>query len=176
MARLIALALLAATPALAEGNPWQFETFDDGALVYGIARPAGIGVTAYCTAPAPQGLTVETPVPPMAPDHWRLDLDRFLVTGGGALRDDIAVIADGTTYPLPPMPLQDETQTYSVDLPMTDPLIAGLGSAQTMVLAIGDGPRWGLPVAGLSDALIAAFDTCRAAWSAAGTPAPEGTP
>ena len=173
-----ACSALGVGPGWAQDEAWSGQIQDDGAYVYGLTQFADLPLYVYCLAPSadgkpPQEVGADT-FRPMAPYTWRLEADRLLIPGDQQSRDDIALILDGVSTPLPEAIYVAETQTWAVDIPMADPALAALQGAETLVLAVGEGPQWGIATTALADALGQAVTACADAWQADGAPRPDG--
>ena len=174
---LVFLLCLLAGPLSAQA--WEGRTADNGAYVYGLAQPEGIGFRLMCTVPSLGGvppLDVEAHEDPQtAPFEVRLEIDPALMAATGTgRRSDVVIWADQTGYRLPTMIYQELGEYWSVDLSMTDALIVALPDADRIVLAPGQDQPWSIPVGDVSAAMKTAFDACNQAAVAKGHRPPPG--
>ncbi|OAN68915.1 hypothetical protein A8B78_22015 [Jannaschia sp. EhC01] len=169
----LALAL-SATPLTAQ--TWTANTFANESLLFAGVSPPEPSMHFGCTAPAPENRPlIETG------SHESHRTEAFETTVGffdplfewspPYVISGIVITVDGTSYQLPPLDL-NELQGSAIYLPMTDPFILSLFTAQSLTFDTGQGTAYAYPVDGLADGLREAFGYCNARWVELGTPMP----
>ncbi|GAB5449173.1 hypothetical protein [Gymnodinialimonas sp.] len=168
------LAALAATPIHAQ--TWTANTFANGSLLFAGVGPPAPSMAFGCTAPAPENRPlIETG------SHESHRTGAFETTVGffeplfewtAPYRiSGIVVTVDDVSYQMPPMEL-NELQGSAIYMPMTDPFILSLFTAQSLTFDTGQGTAYAYPVDGLADALREAFGYCNARWMELGNAMP----
>jgi len=157
---------------------WAGAQDDSGALVRGDAVLQGAGLGFSCTAPSPQGLGL---MDTGEHESHRTEAFQFYISMFDPFFDwqaavnyqiEGAMIQIGTQgFVLPPVRL-NELQGVAVHLPMTDPMIEALSSAQEFFFHNGQGKVWQYPAAGLGAALETAFTPCVQRWAQLGHSVP----
>lgn len=171
---LLVVLLMISGPAWSQS--WQARTDDSGSLLFGSAYSAQIGLTFGCTAPSPQGRSlIETGSHEShrnKPYQFSLIFADSLFDWAPPYRQDYVTLYLGQQgFRLPPVHL-DELSGSAVHLSMSDPVVAALMNAPSLILDTGQGKAFEYKVDGLSSSLQAAFGYCIARWAQMGHPLP----
>lgn len=174
---LITLFLLCAGPLTAQG--WTAEVSRDEIYDAGRVFMPGRMINISCAAPTgranvtPDSRWWEVSVAP--PWQYLLDFANPMVPEAQVGYEvEMILFADGTGYKLPLVSLNELEGGWQVILPMSDPVFGAAAVASRLILQVGPGTAWELPVAGLAGGLNQIRDICVSGWQARGIPGSAG--
>lgn len=177
MIRILSLLLALLLAPAVTAQTWQPALSDDGRYAYGFANAEGLPMAIGCVVRSAQNRPLESEgileVQPSAPYAMRIELwGNAIPADGRQSRGDIVLWVNDTGFQLPLVTLDEFYGYWWTELSMGDPLFAALGTAERLVLAIGQQSAWSVPVAGLAAATAQAQQHCAATLIATGFPPP----
>lgn len=176
-AALFLIFFLAAASGLC-AQTWTHGTSDSGNLVYAWATTKQ-GLTLACNGPSTGGLDAmsagsheDTRVPR---NMLMIEIGPDRIPVGTAFQlNTIVIWLDQTGYQLPATNWNELTGVWEVMVPSSDPMIAALRRAKSLIIAPGADVPWQFQTDGLATTMDQSLAVCEAAWSGSGT-APAST-
>jgi hypothetical protein len=163
-----AFMLWAAFSSQGVAQGWQANLSRDAAYIAADVSYPGLGMRITCHARTPERGSVidsiwfESTIAPTG--QFLIGFDESLVPSGPQYRDDLTLFVGQTGYRLPRVGWNEMGGGWETFVGVSDSMFTALPGAARLVLQVGNGQAWDLPVNGLATSLAQAQAHCATTW------------